>query len=675
MSFPVTLNGTTYTLADFSGTSYVDGFPNALEDFVTHAGAIYSTTSTTSNTIGTGSKTFTVEASKPYQVGTPLRIADTAAVTTNWIDAIVTSYSGTSLVVTAVAYAGSGTKTAWSINIGGGPIAYTGTLPVAQGGTGATSATAAASNLGVGTEDSPTFSGLAVNGASTITTGDNTAQLTLISTDADANDGPVLVLNRNSSSPADNDKVGQIQFLGEDDASNSTKFGSIVNQIKDTSNGSEDGRMSFNLISAGSDRTFFNLTHDGTQAEVVVNEDSQDIDFRVESNGNANMLFVDGGNNAVGIGTNSPSYAIDTLSSGAIVAQFKRNASGGASGGIRFGNNDKQFTLYGDNSDGLSIYDGSTERMRIDTSGNVLVGTTSFAGSFNDPAGIYLSGQYDYLQAIRSGGAAAGFSRNSSDGAILNFGKDGTTVGSINATEGALEIDGYPNASANMQFGGTSLIYPSVDDAADLGASTRRFDDIYATNGTIQTSDANEKQDIASLTSAEMLVAKRISALFKTFRWKDKVAAKGNDARTHTGIIAQDVQAAFTAESLDAGDYALFISSTWWEHDVEVPAVEAVAEVTEDVVIAAVQEELDEEGNVVVEAQEERTEQRVITEAVEAVDAYTRTDTYDTEDEAPAGATSKTRMGIRYPELLSFVAAYNEQRFAAIETRLTALEG
>ncbi len=38
MAFPVTLNGTTYTLADFEGLNYVDGFPAALEDFVTDAG-------------------------------------------------------------------------------------------------------------------------------------------------------------------------------------------------------------------------------------------------------------------------------------------------------------------------------------------------------------------------------------------------------------------------------------------------------------------------------------------------------------------------------------------------------------------------------------------------------------------------------------------------------------
>ncbi len=62
MAFPVVLNGRTYTLADFEGTNYVDGLPDAFEDFVTHAGDIYNDTSTSSASIGTGSKTFTVSA-------------------------------------------------------------------------------------------------------------------------------------------------------------------------------------------------------------------------------------------------------------------------------------------------------------------------------------------------------------------------------------------------------------------------------------------------------------------------------------------------------------------------------------------------------------------------------------------------------------------------------------
>ena len=50
------------------------------------------------------------------------------------------------------------------------------------------------------------------------------------------------------------------------------------------------------------------LTVDG--GNIVFNEDSADQDFRVESNGDANMLFVDGGNNRVGIGTGSPAKAL-----------------------------------------------------------------------------------------------------------------------------------------------------------------------------------------------------------------------------------------------------------------------------------------------------------------------------------------------------------------------------
>ena len=326
----------------------------------------------------------------------------------------------------------------------------------------------------------------------------------------------------------------------------------------------------------------------------------------------------------------------------------------------------------GSNSGDLAFYtrdSGSTaERMRLDSSGRLLVGKTS--GTIGQTGTVIYGGSNEGLiESTRDGAHVMKLNRLSSDGDIAVFAKAGTTVGSIGTVSSSLYIASPSGDQTGLRFS-NNVVHPCGtsgsprDNAIDLGYASARLDDIFATNGTIQTSDRNEKQDIASLTSTEMLVAKRISALFKTFRWKDKVAAKGNDARTHTGIIAQDVQAAFTAESLDAGDYSLFISSTWWEHDVEVPAVEAA-----DAVDAVYREVTDSDGMV--------TNELVTSakEAVEAVDAYTRTDTYDTQSEAPAGATSKTRMGIRYPELLSFLAAYNEQRFASIETRLTALEG
>jgi hypothetical protein len=304
------------------------------------------------------------------------------------------------------------------------------------------------------------------------------------------------------------------------------------------------------------------------------------------------------------------------------------------------------------------------EAMRINSSRDLMVGNTTtpytlYTGNNTaTKSGVGLRSE-GYIAASRMDDFAMQLNRMGANGDILGFRKNGTDVGAIGIGS-SLYIDGG-QFQAGLQFRASDIIPRDngslVDNSIDLGDGAYRFDDIYAGNTSIiGTSDITEKQDIASLTATEMLVAARLSKLFKTFRWKDSVAEKGDNARTHTGTMAQEVQSSFTEEGLDAGDYSLFVSNTWWTHDVEVPAVEAVAEVT------------DEDGN-------------VTTEAVEAVDSYTRTDTYKTEAEAPEGATSKTRLGLRYTELLAFVSAYNEQRFAtleanqtAIEARLTALE-
>ena len=55
--------------------------------------------------------------------------------------------------------------------------------------------------------------------------------------------------------------------------------------------------------------------------------------------------------------------------------------------------------------------------------------------------------------------------------------------------------------------------------------------------------------------------------LLRKFKWIASVDRKGDEARTHIGIIAQDLKAAFEAERLDAGDYAMFISTTWTDEE------------------------------------------------------------------------------------------------------------
>lgn len=96
-----------------------------------------------------------------------------------------------------------------------------------------------------------------------------------------------------------------------------------------------------------------------------------------------------------------------------------------------------------------------------------------------------------------------------------------------------------------------------------LGAASFRWTTVYATTGTINTSDEREKQDIADLDEAEQRVAVALKGLVKKFRFKDAVAAKGDAARIHVGVIAQEVVAAFTAEGLDATRYGLLCYDEW----------------------------------------------------------------------------------------------------------------
>jgi len=161
-----------------------------------------------------------------------------------------------------------------------------------------------------------------------VTSADNLAQLTLISTDADANAGPILILNRNSASPADGDSLGQIHFNGKNDAAEDHGYAKIEARIVDASNATEDGRLELMTSVATAEGTS-RILMDGT--ETVVNDSGLDLDFRVESSGNSNMLLVDGGNNSVNIGTtNSSGYTLNVAGLTQVQNQLDVVSTGGA---------------------------------------------------------------------------------------------------------------------------------------------------------------------------------------------------------------------------------------------------------------------------------------------------------------------------------------------------------
>ena len=151
-----------------------------------------------------------------------------------------------------------------------------------------------AGDVGIGTS-SP-------SGQLHISGSDDTDQIIIENTDADNDNAPDLVLYRKSSSPADSDELGHIEWRGRNDNSQDVSYAQIRTVARDVSDGTEDSRMIQYIMQNGTAVIGFK----SDDAEFAINESSVDMDFRVESNGNANMLFVDGGNDVIGIGTNSP---------------------------------------------------------------------------------------------------------------------------------------------------------------------------------------------------------------------------------------------------------------------------------------------------------------------------------------------------------------------------------
>ena len=278
----------------------------------------------------------------------------------------------------------------------------------------------------------------------------------------------------------------------------------------------------------------------------------------------------------------------------------------------------------------LNVDDSApTQSATIDSSGNLLVGTTN-----NNVAPVSGAGNqgFNYIPStgqikVAMNGANSEFNRLASDGDIVRFRKDGSTVGSIGYL-GLFQM--YGDGASGIRFaanhwrpidGNGSPSSSGTDNQTDLGRSQNRFDDIYATNGTIQTSDVNEKQDVEELSDAEARVAAKAKTLLRKFRWKSAVEEKGDEARIHFGIIAQDLEQAFIDEGLDAGRYGMFIRGEWWEAEVE------------------------------------KTRTVENEDGTETTENYTATETYASAEEAPEGAVKKERLGVRYHELLAFIIA------------------
>jgi len=143
-----------------------------------------------------------------------------------------------------------------------------------------------------------------------ITRNDNSELIRLECTDGDATEGPQMHLYRNSATPAQGDDLAVIKFKGNNSNGSEINYIETGAFITDSTAGTEDASYRILIQKDGTQVNAFNVSAE----EVVVNQNSNDIDFRVESDNRVNALFVRGSNGSVILGNNSTITSTPTLS-------------------------------------------------------------------------------------------------------------------------------------------------------------------------------------------------------------------------------------------------------------------------------------------------------------------------------------------------------------------------
>lgn len=319
------------------------------------------------------------------------------------------------------------------------------------------------------------------------------------------------------------------------------------------------------------------------------------------------------------------------------------------------------------------------------TTGGTISGSLTVTGAISGPAGsaVYSDGS---VGVMASGGSPGLYIK----GGLDRFGIGGTPTiiesqnGSGLTINSAAAWMALGTANIGRWFMETAGLRPMSDNTANIGHASYRLKEVFAANPVINTSDATLKRVRGDLTPAEHAAWSAVR--WQVYQWLEAVADKGDGARLHGGLIAQEVADAFVGHGLDPWAYALLcrdpvmttrmvarprrmpvmmtVEEVRWRVEDgravrEVVAVEVPA--TEDLPL------VDETGAAVLGEDGQPMTVRVVKTEIRDVDEAEEVQATDPETGAPLW-----RLGIRYAEAQAMEAAYLRAELATVKARLAA---
>ena len=224
---------------------------------------------------------------------------------------------------------------------------------------------------------------------------------------------------------------------------------------------------------------------------------ARDLSKILDANGDLTIdtstLFVDSSTNRVGIGTTSPSYplvvsgggslsnndtsiGLDISGTNHIRQRITTPTSGGYQASLALESNSNEVVISTAGSNEIRFTTNASEAMRIDSSGNVLIGQSSVSTS--SAGSIFTQSGKSYH--IATSDIALALDRKTTDGQILQIRKDQTVLGGIGSNGGDIYISSTTSGHKGLRFGNGAIVPTTTDggtddNATNLGGSTQRF--------------------------------------------------------------------------------------------------------------------------------------------------------------------------------------------------------